>query len=191
MSDCKTNSSKEQDIRELPLTWMRKIITALFILDKDNDGIMGHEDLMQMADNIIKAGNLSGKAADELYEIYRDYCDSGTSKEIVASYSLTNQLLKLWKYKDSPETIDKWTTMYSRIFKVLCSDSGIVTFDNYMIFWNGMNLDKRFAKMQFDYLDTNSDGLLSQDDFVKGILDYGTNTDENTLNRFYGPLINY
>ncbi|CAH1799490.1 unnamed protein product [Owenia fusiformis] len=184
--------AQQTQIRELPLIWMRKFLTPLVLLDIDKDGVMGYEDHMQMAESIIKAGNLTGEARDGIYKIYKHYCESGTSQDIANSSSLANQLLTIWKERDNPETVGKLFEMFSRSCEVLCLDSsGFMTFDNYMIFWNALGIDKRFARMQFDYIDTNGDGLISREEFAKAFIDYMLNIDENTSNRFFGPLINY
>ncbi|CAH1799017.1 unnamed protein product, partial [Owenia fusiformis] len=116
----------------------------------DKDGIAGLEDHMVFADNIVRAGNLMGKARDDVYQLFRGYCDQGASQDIPSSVSLADQLITVWKCKDDPETIEKWIKKSSKLFQALCMDSpGFVTFDNYMILWKGMSLDKRFARMQF------------------------------------------
>ncbi|CAH1799018.1 unnamed protein product [Owenia fusiformis] len=186
------NISSNIQIRQLPLTWMRKIITAIQCFDKDKDGVAGPEDHMVVADNLVREGNLTGEARDDMYRVFKDYCDLGASQDIPSSISLADQLVSIWKCKDNPETIEIWLNIFSKIFECLCMDSsGFMTFDNYMIFWNGMSLDKRFARMQFDYMDTNGDGLISQEEFANASVEFTRNTDETTLNRFLGPLINY
>ncbi|CAH1775462.1 unnamed protein product [Owenia fusiformis] len=191
MADSASISSNVQ-IRQLPLTWIRKMLTTNVCFDHDKDGVVGREDHMHNADEFVRAGNLTGEARDGIYKLYQDYCDLGASQDLPNSSSMSLQLMTTWKYKDNPEIIEKWKNSSKTFFQVLCKDvPGFMTFDNYMIFWNVWGLDKRFARMQFDYMDTNNDGLISREEFVNAYLDYVSNPDENTPNRFFGPLINY
>ncbi|CAH1775473.1 unnamed protein product [Owenia fusiformis] len=190
MSD--TNTSSDIQIRQLPLTWMRKMLTILLTFDKDKDGVMGYEDHMQVVDKFVREANLTGKARDGIYQTFQDYCTSGESQGIPNSPSVAQQLLTVWIQKDNPETVEKWYKIQTENAQLLSLDvPGFMTFDNYMVYWNGLGLDKRFARMQFDYMDTNNDGLISHEEFANGYLEYMCNTDQNNLNRYFGPLMRY
>ncbi|CAH1797591.1 unnamed protein product, partial [Owenia fusiformis] len=142
------------EIRQMPNLWLRKLATILFVWDLDNDGYAGNDDMMNIADKIIQVGNFNGKSGDNIINFYRDiikHTSDNPSSEVVKATSLSEQLVAAWRVKDNPDTVKLWCKVYSDMFKVIdFNATGFLTFDQYLVFWNTFNLDRRFAKMQFD-----------------------------------------
>ncbi|CAH1795318.1 unnamed protein product [Owenia fusiformis] len=185
----------EKKLRDFPITWLRKNLTIIIAHDIDHDGYPGYNDFMTIAQRLIKHGNVKGKAADDVIEFFRSYAKppkDGARSEIMGKRSLGEFVTAAWKAEHNPGVIDLLRSKYSRMFKIFDLDSsGYITFDEYLVFWRVYDLDLRFAKMQFDYMDTDGDGKISEEEFVNAAVDYYTSLDADTPNRFYGPLINY
>ncbi|CAH1773325.1 unnamed protein product [Owenia fusiformis] len=183
------------EIRQIPTLCLRKIITILFAWDWDKDGYAGYDDIMNTADRFIHVGDMNEKSADNVIEFFRDLTKRTSYNpvvEIVNVTSLSEQIEGLWRAKSNPAALKSLGQIYIHMFQIIdVNAKGFLTFDEYLVFWNAFDLDKRFARMQFDFIDTNQDGKISEEEFVKAHEDYLVNTNDDTLNRFYGPLINY
>ncbi|CAH1797592.1 unnamed protein product [Owenia fusiformis] len=198
MTDKAENSSVNQhvpQIRQIPLIWLRKMATIFLSWDLDKDGVVGYDDFMSRADKIIQIGCLPSKACDDLIELFRDTqrrTSDNPNLGFVAGTSLYEQLTGLWESRDDSAAMDRWCNLYSDVFKIFDTKSaGFLTFEQYMAYWDSFELDKRFARMQFDYMNTNQDGKLTNEEFNIAYRDYLMSTDEDTHNRFFGPLIIY
>ncbi|CAH1780399.1 unnamed protein product [Owenia fusiformis] len=198
MADKSENSFDDElvsEIRQLPNVWLKKIITAIFVWDLDKDGHTGYDDIMDVADKVINIGNLNGKSADDVIECFRDlasHTSDNPPTEVFRVTSLSEQLVAVWRTKDNPSLRESRGKIYSRMFQAIdFNANGFLTFDKYLVFWNAFKLDRRFARMQFDFMDTDQDGKISDEEFLKAHVDYIENTNDGTLNRFFGPLINY
>ncbi|CAH1783180.1 unnamed protein product, partial [Owenia fusiformis] len=186
------NMSSDIQIGQLPLTWIRKILTLFERFDRDKDGVNKREDLLLYADKVIREGTLTDEASCGIYKFFQNYFDVEAAQDIHNKTSVAEKLISVWKYKDVSEIVEWWLKMFLTIFEACNLDStGLMPFDSFMVFWNSIDADKRFARMQFDFLDTDGDGFISKEEFSNGFVHYMSNTDENTLNRFVGPLINY
>ncbi|CAH1788883.1 unnamed protein product, partial [Owenia fusiformis] len=170
MSNSKNIAFSEEHImvRDLPITWIRKVLTWLRCYDIDNDGYAGYDDFMKIADRLIKYGKLKEKAADDVIEFFQTHATAskaGVRSEIMAATGTVQQMLAGWKIKDNPAAIKGWRSGFSLMFKIFdLNSSGFVTFDEYLVFWLVYGLDLRFARMQFDYMDTDGDGKISEEE---------------------------
>ncbi|CAH1777272.1 unnamed protein product [Owenia fusiformis] len=197
MGDTKISSlsNKHVKVRDLPITWLRKLITMIQLYDTDNDGHGGYEDFMTLADRLIKYGKLDGKAADDVIEFFQSYgsaSKAGARSEMMAATGTAQQILAAWKARDNPAAVELWRSKYSRMFKLFdLNSTGFITFDEYLTFWRIFGIDPRFARMQFDYMDTDADGNISEGEFVDAAIDNFCNADLDAPNRFYGPLVKY
>ncbi|CAH1786468.1 unnamed protein product [Owenia fusiformis] len=178
----------------MPQLWLRKMITMIDAWDLDKDGYVGYDDVMNIAYKFIQVGKFDGNSADNVIEFYRGglkHSSDNPFEEIVQSTSMSDQLVAIWRTKDNPSALKLICKLYSDMFKALDRNAtGFLTFDQYLVFWNTFNLDKRFAKLQFDNMDTDLDGKISEEEFVNAYLDYRKKEDDK-LNRFFGPLLKY
>ncbi|CAH1801526.1 unnamed protein product [Owenia fusiformis] len=171
----------------IPRIWIRKISTLLFACHPD--GICKPEDFMIKADRIIKSANLRGHAADTVVDIFRGFGDGIENLSISRTWS--TRILDCWRILRNPTLIDCHKELFANMFKALDFNSdGFIQFSEYIHWWKAFDLDPSLARIQFDYMDTDYDGEISEKEFVDAGMDYFFNfTDGNTKNRFYGPLI--
>ncbi|CAH1799109.1 unnamed protein product [Owenia fusiformis] len=191
MSDT-NGSSVHNKIRDVPTLWLRKILTFINIHDFDKDGFIGHEDLMQLGDK-MKQLAVTEKSKDELRELLSNrYKVLKKRSEHGGTTTMTEQILQFWEQKDDPVAIEQWRKTASAVFKILDSkNNGSIPFDDFVGYWKVLGLDTTYAQLQFDYIDTNQDGFIDEEEVVNARVEYFTNTDEHNCNRFYGPLVNY
>ncbi|CAH1797944.1 unnamed protein product, partial [Owenia fusiformis] len=174
------------EIRQMPYFWLRKVTTAISAWDLDKDGHIGHDAMMNIADTFARVGNLNGKSGDNILEVIGELANPGRENplsEIVKATSFSEHLIGIWRAKGNPASVKSLRKIYSNMFKIVdCNAAGFLTFDQYLVFWNIFNLDKRFAKMQFDYMDTDQSGKISEEQFMNTYRDYLGNTGDDTLN---------
>ncbi|CAH1802325.1 unnamed protein product [Owenia fusiformis] len=186
--------SKNHLMKDIPHIWARKMLTILFAYDIDKDGIVSYEDCMRVADRIIRSANLKDPAASNVIQCFRDF-HSGMD-QILPNYwikSCTEQVLDCWSAVKSPKFKEALEKFHVKRFQILDFDSdGFISFSEFLHYWKALNLDQSLARLQFDYMDTNKDGKISENEYVDAALDYELNyTDKDTRNRSFGPLVDF
>ncbi|CAH1800199.1 unnamed protein product [Owenia fusiformis] len=166
--------SKRHQIKDIPRIWARKIITIVFAFDIDKDGVETYEDVMKIADRIIKSANLKDPASSKVVQFIRDFY-SGMG-DVLPGY---------WSKPWHEQVVDSWTAVKSQKNKKNLEKFHVKMFE-------AIDLDPGLARLQFDYMDTDHDGKISQKKYADAALDYNLNyTDEDTNNRLFGPLIDF
>ncbi|CAH1792627.1 unnamed protein product [Owenia fusiformis] len=185
---------KENSItRNIPDIWLRKIATMTLAWDVDNDGILSKEDVLMVGNRIIKSACVVGIASDALINAFRDIAIAyEAEQQDILEQTWDQQVLDMWSNAAKcPAVIEANKTFYSKLFRALDLNSdGFISFSEYIHFWTALDLDPSLARMQFDYMDADHDGKISEKEFVDAAIDYEHNhTDADTKNRFYGPLV--
>ncbi|CAH1784391.1 unnamed protein product [Owenia fusiformis] len=182
MSDKVSPQKHQPHIRDLSLIWMRKIMTFIDLQDIDKDGVIGYNDLMLLADRFGKLVK-SEKSKNEHIEIHRKR-HKILNESSEGPMTFKKQILKYWQLMDDPAIVEQWQKESSGFFKILDSKgNGYLSFDDFIVYWRVLGMDTRFARMQFDYVNTNQDGLITEEEFVKARVEYFTNTDPNNQNQ--------
>ncbi|CAH1785786.1 unnamed protein product [Owenia fusiformis] len=179
-------------IDDIPNFWKRKIGTAFRAYDRNNDGTLCYEDLMGIGDYFVKTGKMNRKHADLVYTSLKKTAEGTADPPCDMVTFIRNIYANLIK-KDKEQIaklnlFEVWNIWFSALD---ADDDNYLTLDEYKILWDGFGLDPRFADIQFSWMDTDGDGKVSREEFQDAYRDYVTNldTDENNINRFFGPLI--
>ncbi|CAH1775631.1 unnamed protein product [Owenia fusiformis] len=171
-------------LKDIPIFWLKKTVTKVMVNDFNKNGVWDAEDCKTAAEKIIKIGNLTGAKAEEVLTFY---CENMPSYFQTAT-NITQWIIDDNNYRNdpnSPPTVDEWGEKW---FGVLDLDGdGIIDMAEYKVFWDAYGLDPDYLKPQFDFIDTDGNGKISCQEFVKASSDYFYDTDENA-NMFWGPI---
>ncbi|CAH1783480.1 unnamed protein product [Owenia fusiformis] len=194
---CVNNSvmdDTKKKIKDLPHIWVRKMATLLSATDLDGDGITSHDDVMTIAQRIVKSANLQGVASDNVRQSFREFAD-GLKKadEDILTKTWWEHTLQLWSGVDKAEVVKEMQAFYTKLFQALDFNSdGLISISEYMHWWKALGLDPSLGRLQFAYMDTDHDEKISASEFVDAALDYEHNyTDCDTKNCFFGPLVDF
>ncbi|CAH1791416.1 unnamed protein product [Owenia fusiformis] len=185
--------NRKKQMKDIPRIWFRKKATLIFALDIDKDGILSYEDAMTVVDRIIKSANLKGAASDNIIQFFRKFM-TGYDQANPGIYEKTweVQLLEVWSTLNSEVVSERLKALHGKLFQTLDFNSdGFIHFSEYIHWWKALGLDPSLARLQFDYMDTDHDGRITEKEFVDAALDYEYNCDNDTKNRFYGPLVDF
>ncbi|CAH1774909.1 unnamed protein product [Owenia fusiformis] len=186
---------ESSNMKDIPKMWLRKFATVMLAFESvKKDGHIGNDCAMNIADRIIKIGDLKGDSADRVITYYKVFAESFGNGTVWRKHWV-DHMISVWSILKNPETREEWIktarTSFGQFFQALDFNAdGFITFDEYSIFWKAYDLDPQFARTQFDYMDTDNDEKINQEEFVEAFIEYVCNTDkEDSPNRFFGPLL--
>ncbi|CAH1792628.1 unnamed protein product, partial [Owenia fusiformis] len=181
---------ESEKTKDIPDIWLRKVATMVLTLDVNKDGNASTKDIVEVALRMIQSAGISGIASDVLINGFQDmvYAYEAEQKDIWAQ-TWDQQVLNMWSnHAKCPAVIEANKTFYRKLFQALDFNSdGLISFSEYIHFWAALDLEPSEARMQFDYMDADHDGEITEKEFVDAAIDYEHNhTDADTKNRFYG-----
>ena len=167
--------------------WKRKSRRALQVRDTDKDGYISRADYELYLDRYKKLTISTPSNVERVAHLVRKVCDS---------YGLVDESVKL-SYDEFEE---KWIAAntkdtkfankaFAGMFHLLDTDgSGFISLEEWTAHYEWIGIDTAHAPASFDAIDTDHDGKISEDEFVKYHIEYYLST-ENKLNSaiLYGP----
>jgi len=159
-------------------------------MDSDGDGVLTAKDFQLIAENLIKAGNLTGASADRIRdlqsEVWTKYFQQGTGvaeanfeEFIASSKSEGKAALKAIAVEE-----------LNLIFDVIdTNQDGRIQLNEFITSFHIYGINEEIAKQAFSGLDINKDGELSRDEFVSAGVDYFLLEEPSyPADLFLGPL---
>ena len=173
---------------------LRKMKTRYARLDVDNDAHITLADYELMAKRMVEHGKLSKDKAEMVYEKFRKMAEltgCGNPGERLALNKAINQahesLLTL------PD--DEWKQMHhsnaGELFHAVDTNSdGVISVDEFAVFFMAVGLTREESKRSFGIIDTDKNGEISYEEFMKAAEDFYRGTEETELSKaFFGPLV--
>ena len=158
--------------------------------DTDGDGCISRADFELMVDRYKKLDCSTPKHLEKFTQYVQKLCDSFglVDESVKLSY---NEFEEKWK-SAMKEWVEKGTieNFFGSMFHMQdMNEDGVISLEEWTAHYQIAGLDTAHARASFDAMDTNHDGKISEDEFVKYHMEYLFST-ENKLNSaiFYGPL---
>jgi len=168
--------------------WIRKMKTQFCRIDADGDGIITLNDFDVIADRWIEIGQLKGEKANDLKESYRQ-----VYKEYYNAECCPTNFDQSLQYRKEQTEANKDTHIYTypRLFSIIDTDKdGIIGEKEFSVFYKAYGISEEIAKESFRHLDTDQDGKMSRDEFLKASSNfYSLETEGDPSQYLWGPLV--
>jgi len=171
--------------------WERKIRTFFKRMDANGDGFVSKQDYQWLAGKYAEHGQLNYVQAKQvsrkLEKIWDDFYEknskNGDSDEKAYIKSLKERKSKLF------EMCQQFHGLFFDLIDL--SGDGIVQSEEFALFFKVFGIgDETVAAESFKKLDTNADGKLSHDEFLKAGFEFFYSGDESLPSKhLYGPLV--
>lgn len=192
-----SDSESDSDLEEVGKRgnsefWRRKIRTFHGILDVNKDGVISFDDFKLLAERFVNLGNLSEKSSKEFMDLIKDLWEKRFGE--ISPYNLVT----VEKYLDDmhhvlndKDLVRRAHTFLPYLFKALDKDkSGTITVEEHKLFFECLGLPEKDAILAFRSIDSNGDGKITKQEFVKHGRDFFLTEDENRISKyFWGPLV--
>ena len=169
---------------------VRKLRTCFAGLDVDNDGYITTDDFKEMARRFIVYGKLDEKQGKEITKAFLDICDNLGVKE-GDKMTLEQYLAGAVKLCENPLGPDYTRTLMRMNFDAVdVNHDGVISSEEFRLYFKGMGINEAHAKASFDGIDVNHDGLITKEEFLAAAIEffYGLDTTSGAT-LFYGPLV--
>ncbi|XP_065207921.1 sarcoplasmic calcium-binding protein isoform X2 [Planococcus citri] len=174
------------------LFWQRKMRTVHNLLDVNKDGIISYDDFKLLADRFVQLGHLPEKQQHEFYDIIEKMWKEQWG--CIDPYNLitTQQYLEDMKHVINDEDRRKKVhTLFPYLFKAVDNNGdGSISFSEYQLFFKCLGLSYKDAIASFESIDTDKDGKLTMEEFIKLGREFFITDDESKPSKlFWGPLL--
>lgn len=155
--------------------WETKMKNFFHRVDTDNDGVLTENDFKLMADNLIKAGQLSGTRADQIrnmyLELWNKYFKPVTGKDAATSEEFISNVKQHGKEAFRSITTEIMTMEFDIVDT---NQDGRIQMGEFVNYFNIYGISESFAKKAFTSLDADHNGVLSRQEFVTAGVNYFT-----------------
>ena len=170
--------------------WKKKFRKAVLVRDTNKDGCISRADFELMVDHCKKLDSSTPKHLDKFTQYVQMFCTSFglVDESVKLSYNEFEEkwmgFIKEWVEKG---TIDNFFESMFHMQDI--NEDGFISFEEWTAHYQISGIDTAHARASFDAMDTNHDGKISEDEFVKYHMEYFFST-ENKLNSaiLCGPL---
>ena len=166
--------------------WKKKITTELRVNDLNKDGFISRADLDLTYQHYKDLG-----ASDQHLAKIKDYFD-----EISELIGVADPNTKL-TYEEVADNMakaagkfDEFVKLFEVYFKIIDSnENGKISYKEWEDYYRVLNIDTVHARASFDAMDTNSDGVVSREEFLAYNKEfYFSAEDKLKSSILYGPL---
>ncbi len=174
--------------------WVRKMMTHFTRLDADGDGVVTEEDFDTIAERFIEVGGLDNQGAEvlrsNLNAIWRNYwnaADTNRDGQVTGDEFVTS----MTHVVSSPELREKVGGPLPLFFKAIDANSdGMISATDYENFFKCIRIDPSLAEESFNAIDSDGDGVLSEDEFVAAGEEFFLSEDMHApTQNYWGPLV--
>lgn len=174
--------------------WLNKMKTHYKVLDLDGDGVITSNDFLTLANRFVEVDSLSDDEAQMLREsldtIWEKYWSSADSNHDgrVTEDEFIGTMTNVINDPVAREGVDGPLHLF---FKVIDTDrSGKISLSEYETFFQCMGINTDHAAETFATIDSDNDGLISEQEFTSSGKAFFLSEDESHPSRlFWGPLI--
>lgn len=174
---------------------LRKLRTIFTRFDMDKDGYMSKEDFELMAKKLNELSNATGEQAESRRKAFTHCADifeftPGVKTPREDAVKNMNEVMLKLSLEEQRAMSDN---ILNPIFDAMDLDqNGNISLDEYKTYTQVLALDlsDEDKGKSFNLIDTNQDGQISREEFLKAAFEYLCNFEENEFsNVFYGPLV--
>ncbi|XP_013400525.1 sarcoplasmic calcium-binding protein-like [Lingula anatina] len=170
-----------------PYYWLRKLRSFFVLHDRDLDGVISREDVVDYPVNRAKTFLGETKAKDLEILLSRAWADflggdnqTATFDAIIGNFART--------FTD-PNFSDVNSKMAELMFTAVdINNDNMVTLEEYIRVLECFGVHPLSVKPSFEALDANKDGLISKEEFIEAAVQYFQCTCESPGALFWGPL---
>ena len=169
---------------------LRKMKTRFERMDIDKNGYLSIEDYQELARRFIEYGKLSGEDEQRIHKAMQDVCTMIGMKEGV-KIMREEYMTGVFEMFQDEKKIKGLKEILSQMFNVVDGNGdGVISPQEFRLYFKIMGIDESSAQISFDVIDTDSDGMITRDEFVVAGMDFFISVDETSLGTlFFGPLV--
>jgi Ca2+-binding EF-hand superfamily protein len=171
--------------------WERKIRTCFHRLDVNHSGTISEEDFFQIADRFNEVGHLTGDAAQEMRDYYKNEIWIKYFKLPDASESTAESFIEGLKKQGKKNILATTNDIHNRYFTDIDSNhDDLIDLDEFTKYFYILGISAEDAKVSFEALDINHDGHISRGEFIMAGNDFfGGEGEQKSSDLFFGPLV--
>jgi len=126
---------------EFRALWERKLRTFFKRIDVDGDEVLTKNDVDQIAENIITAGNFTSSYADEIRNTYTEIWNKYYKPESGSEATTCEEFLTKLKGNSNRDLATTCTGLYSQIFDTVdTSKDGTIQLREFIVFFNAVGI---------------------------------------------------
>ncbi|XP_013387381.1 sarcoplasmic calcium-binding protein-like [Lingula anatina] len=173
--------------------WKRKIRTMFKAVDTTGQGYITKESMELTAKRAAQYLDLNEEQAENhmnlRLDIWRKFVSRGSDDNIRTSENefVQNHLLT---FNDSKIRENLADYLAVEFISIDADADGYISPREHAAYFYGIGIPTEYSKPMFDIMDTNKDGLISQEEFQQAQEEFWLTEDENNIyNEFHGPLV--
>ncbi|XP_075218110.1 sarcoplasmic calcium-binding protein isoform X2 [Lycorma delicatula] len=191
-SDSDSDADQDKPKKGESEFWRRKMRTFHGILDINKDGVISYDDFKLLVDKFINLGHLSPRHGDEFQTLIKNMWEERWGSIDPYNLVTTELYLEEMHHVMNDKSLRKKVHHFlPYLFKAVDKNKdGMITIDEYKLFFECLNLPSEAAVMSFYVIDENNDGHLSMKEFVKLGREFFLSEDTRKPSKmFWGPLV--
>ena len=172
---------------------LRKRKTWFAAQDVDNDGCLTTKDIEEIAKRFVEYGKLDEEKGKEIKKAYTEIMRHFGLKDASDKMTLEQYLANAKKFRENPSSEEIRKSVMGKNFDVVDTDgSGVISREEFRVYFKCMGFDESNAKTAFDGVDTDHDGSISRDEFLAAATEFFQGVDQKSgATLFFGPLLDW
>ena len=135
---------------------LRKLRTWFAAQDVDKNGYITAEDFEEIAKRFVKYGKLEEKKGKEITEAYYGVIKNFGLENRGDKMTLERYLEGAMKFRENPRSRELTREAMSKNFDAVDIDNdGIISFEEFRLYFKSMGINESNAKVAFDGVDTD------------------------------------
>ncbi|XP_055640937.1 sarcoplasmic calcium-binding protein [Toxorhynchites rutilus septentrionalis] len=187
----KSPESREKGSTEF---WRRKMRTLHGLLDVNNDGVISYDDFKLLTEKFESLGHLNKEATEEFRDIMKttwtQLFGEITPYNLITVEQYLGEMHHVVNDKDLRKKAHRFLPY---LYKAVDKDhSKSISLNEFKLFFRCLGLTDEDAAVSFAVIDSNGDGQITLNEFVKLGRDFFLTENETNVSRlFWGPLVEH